>query len=337
MEYVKTDEVILGIITSMYKSLDQNQINELKTVLYMNLGKYKITKEETSVSAIMDDTEDKINMFLATLRIEGKSEKTIKAYKGEYRVFFSQVDKNYKDITTNDIRIYLAYCKSVRKNSEITLNNRIHMLMSLFKWLTIEEYISKNPMLKIHIVKTEKKVKEVLTDEQSELVRCSCEQERDLAIIDILTSTGMRIGELVKLNRTDIDFMNGQCIVYGKGKKERPVYLNGKAKVHLIGYLESRADNNEALFVGLRAPHERLTESGIRAMMNKLCQDNKIQSIHLHPHKLRRTMATNMINRGAPAEYVQKILGHASVQTTLQCYCNISTQVIRDAYRKYAV
>lgn len=337
MEYVNTDEIILGIMTAMYSYLNQIQINELKSVLYMHLGKYQITQEETAVSTLIDDTADKINMFLATLRIEGKSEKTIKAYRGEYKLFFNYVDKNYHDIVTNDIRMYLAYCKSVRKNSDTTLNNRIHMLMSLFKWLTVEEYINKNPMLKIHIVKVEKKVKEVLTDEQSELIRCSCEQERDLAIIDILTSTGMRIGELVKLNRTDIDFMNGQCIVYGKGKKERPVYLNGKAKVHLIGYLESRTDNNEALFVGLRAPHERLTESGIRAMMNKLCQDNKIQNIHLHPHKLRRTMATNMINRGAPAEYVQKILGHASVQTTLECYCNISTQVIREAYRKFAV
>jgi site-specific recombinase XerD len=191
-------------------------------------------------------------------------------------------------------------------------------------------------MLKIHIVKTEKKVKEVFTDEQAEMIRCSCDQERDLAIIDILTSTGMRVGELVKLNRSDIDFINGQCIVYGKGRKERPTYLNGKAKVHIMWYLEQRTDDNEALFVGLKEPHERLTESGIRAMMNKLCQDSNIQNIHLHPHKLRRTMATNMINRGAPAEYVQKILGHASVETTLKCYCAISNQAIREAYRKYA-
>lgn len=330
------DELILGITTAMYNSLNQDQINELKTVLYMHLGKYKLAEEETSLSTSIDDNVDKVNMFLATLRIEGKSEKTIKAYKCEYRVFFEVVNKNFRDITTNDIRMYLAYCKSVRKNNETTLNNRIHYLMSLFKWLTIEEYISKNPMLKIKILKTEKKVKDVLSDEQTEMVRCSCDKERDLAIIDILISTGMRVGELVKLDRSDIDFVNGQCIVYGKGKKERQVYLNGKAKVHLMWYLEQRTDDNPALFVGLKEPHERLTESGVRAMMNKLCRTNNIRNIHLHPHKLRRTMATNMINRGAPAEHVQKILGHATVQTTLECYCNMSTQVIKEAYRKYA-
>jgi site-specific recombinase XerD len=330
------DEVILGITAAMYKSLNQDQTNELKTVLYMHLGKYQLVQEETAISTMIDDNSDKINMFLATLSIEGKSDKTIKAYKCEYRVFFSAVNKNFRDVTTNDVRMYLAHCKTVRKNSDTTLNNRIHMLMSLFKWLTTEEYISRNPMLKIHIVKTEKRVKEVLSDEQAEMIRCSCDKERDLAIIDILVSTGMRVGELVKLNRSDIDFVNGQCIVYGKGKKERPVYLNGKAKVHLMWYLEQRTDSNPALFVGLKEPHERLTESGVRAMMSKLCETNKVSNLHLHPHKLRRTMATNMINRGAPAEHVQKILGHASVQTTLECYCNMSTQVIKEAYRKYA-
>jgi site-specific recombinase XerD len=146
-------------------------------------------------------------------------------------------------------------------------------------------------------------------------------------------SSGMRVGELVKLNRSDIDFVNGQCVVYGKGRKERVVYLNGKAKVHILRYLEQRTDNNPALFVEEREPHERLTESGIRAMMKRLCEDIHI---HLHPHKLRRTMATNMADRGAPAEYIQKILGHASVQTTLQCYVNLSSRAILEAYRKYA-
>jgi site-specific recombinase XerD len=333
---VNVDEVILRIQTAMYKLLDQAQLNELKNVLYMSLCKYQLIEEETALSTTLDDNWDKVNMFLATLKIEGKTDNTIKAYITEYKVFFSQVNKNFRDITTNDIRMYLAYCKTIRKNSDVTLNNRIHNLMSLFKWLNTEEYIIKNPMLKIKIAKTEKRVKEVLTDEQTEIIRCSCKEERDLAILDMLAATGMRVGELVKLNRSEIDFMNGQCVVYGKGRKERPVYLNGKAKVHLLNYLDGRKDNNPALFVGLKTPHERLTESGVRAMMNKLTGDNKAKNIHLHPHKLRRTMATNMINRGAPVEYVQKILGHASVQTTLQCYASISNQIVKDAHRKYA-
>lgn len=334
---VSTDEVIIKIAMAMHPILDQGQLGELKSVLYMNLGKYQLEEVETSLSTSLDDNWDKVNMFLSMLKIEGKSDKTIKAYQTEYKVLFGQVNKNFRDITTNDIRLYLAYCKTVRKNSDTTLNNRIHNLMTLFKFLRSEEYIVKDPMDKIRIIKTEKRVKEVLTDEQTEMIRCSCSRERDLAIIDILISTGMRVGELVKLNRSDIDFVNGQCVVYGKGRKERPVYLNGKAKVHLMWYLEQRTDSNPALFVGLKAPHERLTESGIRAMMQKLTSGDKLQELHLHPHKLRRTMATNMINRGAPAEYVQKILGHASVQTTLQCYVNMSNQAVREAYRRYAV
>lgn len=289
--------------------------------------------EETALSTNMDDNADKINLFLATLKIEGRTDSTIEAYKCEYRLFFDFINKNYRDVNVNDIRLYLAHCKTVRKNSDVTINNRIRNLKTLFKWLTAEEYILKDPMLKIKTAKTDQKVMDVINDMQAEVIRCSCEKERDKAIVNILSSTGMRVGELVKLNRSDIDFVNGECIVYGKGRKERPVYLDGRAKVHLMWYLESREDDNPALFVGLRYPHERITVSGIRAMLNRLCGDN----INLHPHKFRRTMATNMINRGAPAEHVQRILGHASVQTTLQCYARLSNHVIKDAHRRYVM
>ncbi|HHV09985.1 MAG TPA: tyrosine-type recombinase/integrase [Clostridiales bacterium] len=334
---VNVSEVITKILMGMMAVLEQQQMDQLKTVLQMNLSKYQIIEEETALSTGMDDNNDKIKLFLATLSIEGKTEATIKAYAIEYRVFFEHVNKNFRDITTNDIYSYLAYCKSVRKNTDVTLNNRIRMLRSLFKWLAAEEYKTKNPMLKIRAIKTEKLVKEVLTDEQSEIIRCSCKTERDLAIIDFLESTGMRIGEMVKLNRSDIDFTNGQCIVYGKGRKERPVYITGKSKVHLINYLESRKDDNSALFVTKRAPHNRLKASGVRAMMKKVVSNSKISNVKLYPHKIRRTMATNMINNGAPAEHVQRILGHASVQTTLQCYARLSSYVIKDAHRRYAV
>lgn len=335
MQQINTDEVILGITMAMYKFLNQEQLQELKTVLIMHLSKYTLSQEETAVSTVIDDTTEKINLFAANLKIEGRTDKTIKAYLLEYRTFFQQVNKNYKDITTNDIRMYLAYCKTSRKNNDTTINNKIHYLSSLFNWLTAEEYRDKNPMLKIHIAKTEKKVKEVLSDEQVEITRCSCEAERDLAVFEMLMSTGVRVGELVKLNREDIDFINGQCIVYGKGRKERFVYLNAKAKIHLMWYLESRTDDNPALFVSLKEPHERLTEAGVRAILNRIAGKGKIKNLHLHPHKVRRTMATNMIDNGAPVEAVQQLLGHTSVQTTLMYYYSINNLRAKEAHRKY--
>lgn len=336
MNKVNIDEIITKILISV-QNLTRDGLEQLKSSLYMHLGRLQIFEEETALSTDKDDNEDKIKLFLATLKIEGRTDSTIEAYKCEYRVFFDYINKNFRDVTTNDIRLYLAHCKTARKNSDVTINNRIRNLKSLFKWLSVEDYITKNPMLKINQTKTESRVKETINDMQAEVVRCSCEKERDAAIINILSSTGMRVGEMVKLNRSDIDFSNGECVVYGKGRKERPVYLDGRSKVHLAWYMESREDENEALFVSEKSPHQRLTTAGIRNIINKIADNCHIDNINLHPHKFRRTMATNMINRGAPAEHVQKILGHASVQTTLQCYASISTQVIKDAHRRYAV
>ncbi|HHV13222.1 MAG TPA: tyrosine-type recombinase/integrase [Clostridiales bacterium] len=328
----KADEIITKILISV-QHLTQDGLDQLKSSLYMHLGRLQIFEEETALATGLDDNDDKINLFLATLKIEGRTDGTIEAYKCEYRVFFDFVNKNFRDITVNDIRIYLAHCKTVRKNIDSTINNRIHNLKTLFKWLLAEEYILKDPMLKIKQAKTEQKVMDTITDMQAEVVRCSCDKERDKAIVNILSSTGMRVGELVKLNRSDIDFINGECIVYGKGRKERPVYLDGRAKVHLMWYLESRTDNNPALFVGLRAPHNRLSDDGVRAMLNRICSED----IKLNPHKFRRTMATNMLNNGAPVEHVKEILGHKYIQTTLQCYARLSSYVIKDAHRRYAV
>ncbi len=335
MKQVNIDEIITKILISV--QMTKGGLDQLKSSLYIHLGRLQIFEEETALSTDKDDNEDKIRLFLATLKIEGRTDSTIEAYKCEYRVFFDFINKNFRDVTTNDIRLYLAHCKTVRKNSDVTINNRIRNLKSLFKWLTVEDYISKNPMLKINQTKTERRVKDTINDMQAEIVRCSCEKERDAAVINILSSTGMRVGELVKLNRSDIDFSNGECVVYGKGRKERPVYLDGRAKVHLALYLENRIDNNEALFVAEKAPHQRLTTAGIRNVINTIAVNTKISNFNLYPHKFRRTMATNMINRGAPVEYVQKILGHVDPQTTLQCYASISRRLIKDAHMRYAV
>lgn len=337
MEQVNIDEVIIKVLYAMQSVINQRQLDELKSTLYMNFGKYQLFEEVTALSTATDDNNNIINLFLATLKIEGRTDSTIEAYTQEYKLFFSLVDKNVRDVTTNDIRMYLAHCKTVRKNSDITLNNHIRNLRSLFKWLTAEDYIDKDPLRKINQVKTETRVKDVITDEQAEVIRCSCDRERDTAIIDLLSSTGMRVGELVGINRTDIDFVNGECIVFGKGRKERVVYIDGRAKVHLKHYLNTRTDDNEALFVSCKAPHDRLTTAGVRNIVNKVKENTHINNLHIHPHKFRRTMATNMINRGARAEEVQQILGHASVETTLKCYAKISNNVVKDAHRRYAV
>jgi site-specific recombinase XerD len=337
MVQVNIDEVIVKVLYAMQNVINQQAIETLKSNLYMHLGKLQVFEEETALSTDLDDNVDKINLFLATLKIEGRTDSTIEAYTCEYRTFFQFVNKNFREVTTNDIRLYLAHCKTVRKNSDVTLNNRIRNLRSLFKWLTKEDFIEKDPLRKINQIKTEQRVREVITEEQAELIRCSCDNYRDAAIINILSSTGMRVGELVKLDRSDIDFSNGECVVYGKGRKERPVYIDGRAKVHLMWYLESREDSEKALFVSSKAPHQRLTTSGIRYIINQVSGNTNIDNLHLHPHKFRRTMATNMINRCAPAEVVQKILGHASVQTTLDCYASISNTIIKAAHKRYAV
>ncbi len=336
MNKVNIDEIVTKIIISV-QDLTKDGLEQLKSSLYIHLGRLQIYEEETALTMEIDDNQDKIKLFLATLKIEGRTDSTIDAYRCEYRVFFDFINKNFRDITTNDIRLYLAHCKTVRNNSDVTINNRIRNLKSLFKWLTIEDYIHKNPMLKINSIKTEQRVKETINDMQAEIVRCSCKKERDVAVINILSSTGMRVGELVKLNRSDIDFSDGECIVYGKGRKERPVYLDGRAKVHLAWYLKNREDSNEALFVSEKSPHQRLTTAGIRNIINTIAENTKISNFNLYPHKFRRTMATNMINRGAPVEYVQKILGHVDPQTTLQCYASISRRLIKDAHMRYAV
>lgn len=333
---VNVDGIITKVLYAMQSMLDRVQLDQLKNVLYMHLGKVKIFEEETALSTAMDDNHHVINLFLATLKVEGRTDSTIKAYTTEYKSFFGFLDKNFRDVSTNDVRMYLAHCKTVRNNSDVTLNNRIRNLRSLFKWLTAEDYIDKDPMRKIHQIKTEQRVKDVITDEQAEIIRCSCSNKRDLAIVTLLSSTGMRVGELVKLNKADIDFINGECVVYGKGRKERPVYIDGRAKVHLLEYIESRDDDNEALFVSNKAPHNRLTADGVRYAIKKIAADTEIDNLHIYPHKFRRTMATNMINRGAPVHLVQQILGHTTPQTTLKFYVSIQKGVIKMAHRQYA-
>lgn len=335
LKLIPNDNVIDDVVNGMKKILNFEQEKKLKQVLQINLYQYSIGQEIYELSTSFDENEKILKLFVASKRIEGKSEKTIAAYYPMIQKMLTTINKNYLYITSNDIKLYLALYKEERKISNTSLNNMRLYFMSFFKWLTIEEYIPKNPMLRIDVIKSEERIKDVITDENLEILRCSCKQERDLAIIDILSSTWMRVGELVKLNKEDIDFGDDECIIFGKGSRERPVYLTAKAKVHLLNYLENRSDDNSALFVSLNKPNDRLQETGIRAILNKVGEKSGISNLHIHPHKFRRSGATSAINKGMPAEHVQKILGHKSINTTLKCYCSLNNSTIKFSHQKY--
>lgn len=237
-----------------------------------------------------------------------------------------------RKITTDDIREYLAEYQKMNSCGKVTVDNVRRNLSSFFSWLEEEDYILKSPMRRIHKIKTKQAVKEVITDEMIEQLRDHCKCKRDLAMIDLLYSTGIRVGELVGLNRTDINFGERECVVYGKGDKERRVYFDAKSKLHLQDYLKERVDDNPALFVTLDAPYERLKISGVEIRVREL--GRKLNMDKIHPHKFRRTMATRAIDKGMPIEQVQKILGHSQIDTTMQ-YAIVNQNNVKSAHRKY--
>lgn len=271
-------------------------------------------------------------MFISSKHVEGCSENTLKYYESTIECLFLDLQKDIKDITTNDLRFYLANYQNKKNSSKVTIDNIRRIFSSFFSWLEDEDYILKSPVRRIHKVRTNTLVKEVLSDENLEILRDSCDEIRDLAMIDLLASTGMRVGELVKINCLDIDFHERECIVFGKGNKEREVYFNARTKIHLKRYLDSRTDNNPALFVSLSKPHNRLSISGIEIRLRKL--GKKVNIAKVHPHKFRRTLATMAIDKGMPIEQLQKILGHVKIDTTMH-YAMVNQSNVKIAHRKF--
>lgn len=273
-----------------------------------------------------------IGLFIAAKKIEGCSANTLKYHSNTLTNFTNSIQKNVCTITTNDLRMYLAEYQNSRNTSKTTLDNIRRIMSTFFNWLEEEDYITKSPVRRIHKVKTTQIVRETLSDENIEQLRDQCEHPRDLAIIDLLISTGIRVGELVKLNRDDINFNERECIVLGKGDKERRVYFDAKTKIHLQQYLNTRTDSNPALFVYLQAPWNRLSIAGVERSLATLGLKSQIH--HVHPHKFRRTMATMAIEKGMPIEQVQKLLGHAKIDTTLH-YAIVNQTNVKIAHRKY--
>jgi integrase/recombinase XerD len=275
---------------------------------------------------------DFLQMFLDAKRVEGCSDRTVDYYKSTIEHLISTVDRSVRKISTEEIREYLSSYQKRNNCTNVTVDNIRRNISSFFSWLEEEDYVLKSPMKRIHKIKTKTVVKNVISDEAIEKLRDNCKGSRDLAIIDLLYSTGIRVGELVNLNVDDIDLEGRECIVYGKGDKERRVYFDAKAKVHLKDYLDSRNDDNEALFVTLDSPHERLKISGVEIRLRQLGRRLNIDRVH--PHKFRRTMATRAIDKGMPIEQVQKILGHSQIDTTMQ-YAMVNQTNVKTSHQKY--
>jgi len=319
------EEKIVTILNEMSEYLSIAQMKKLQEVM-LDAFSGRIEKQKQI------SNREYLQMFLAAKTIEGCSKRTIQYYRVTIEKMLTVMNQPIRKITTEDMRSYLSRYQEWNGCSKVTVDNVRRNISSFFSWLEEENYILKSPMRRIHKIKTNQQVKEIITDEDIEKLRDSCSCKRDLAMIDLLYSTGIRVGELVNLNISDVDFEARECVVLGKGGKERRVYFDAKSKLHLQAYLSSRVDDNEALFVTLDAPHDRLKISGVEIRMRSLGRSNNLTRIH--PHKFRRTMATRAIDKGMPIEQVQKILGHSQIDTTMQ-YAMVNQSNVKASHKRF--
>lgn len=319
------EEKLVKILNEMADYLNISQMKKLQETLLKHLAENEAKTEEIP-------NVEYLKMFIDAKQIEGCSERTLQYYRVTIEHMLGSIETPIRKITTDEIRGYLVDYQKVNNCSKVTVDNVRRNMSSFFSWLEEEDYILKSPMRRIHKIKTKQPVKETITDEMIEKLRDNCTCVRDLAMIDLLYSTGIRVGELVGLNISDIDFEERECIVFGKGDKERRVYFDAKAKLHLQEYIESRTDDNPALFVTLDAPHARLKISGVEIRVREL--GRKLNIGKIHPHKFRRTMATRAIDKGMPIEQVQKILGHSQIDTTMQ-YAIVNQNNVKVSHRRY--
>ena len=321
--------LINDVIQEMIPYLNNAQAEKLQMVLQHTFFYYEIIEGENKDN---DSEQNLVELFLSAKRIEGCSEKSLKYYNATIQALIDGVRKPIKHIQTEDIRNYLIEYQVEKKSSRVTIDNIRRILSSFFSWLEDEDYILKSPVRRIHKVKTASNIKETYSDEELELMRDNCSKIRDLAMIDMLASTGMRVGEMVLLNKSDINFNERECIVFGKGDKERIVYFDARTKIHLKEYLQSRNDDNPALFVSLKAPSSRMSIGGVEVRLRKFGKQLGLQKVH--PHKFRRTLATMAIDKGMPIEQLQQLLGHRRIDTTLQ-YAMVKQSNVKMAHRKF--
>lgn len=320
------------VISKVLLGMSGKGIGELKNVLYCVLSGYDISEKSRELRRVDGSWEEELGAFLMRKRVEGRSEGTLEQYKLHLRRMLGYINKPVKEITEADLFLYLSTYRKQREVSNAYLDNIRLVFSSFFGWLNNKGYIAKNPAAGLDPIKAEKRIKKPLSDTELEILRRRCVIKRDTALIEFLYSTGIRVSELVALNRQDIDFEGMRSIVYGKGAKERETYLTAAACMHLKEYLAARRDDNEALFVSLKAPHERLTVSGVEEILRRLGKTTGIEKVH--PHRFRRTMATNILNKGMPIEEVKEILGHVKLDTTM-IYCQVNRENVKHHHRKY--
>lgn len=323
------EQLIAEVQQQMLPYLDNDQLRKLRTAMEFCLHGLEISASNQQQEQEQMDT---VAAFIAAKRIEGCSEKTLSYYQKTIKTMTATIGKTPQRITTDDIRQYLTTYQLQRHSSKVTIDNIRRILATFYSWLEDEDYIVKSPVRRIHKVKTAKVIKDTYTDEALEQMRDNCDSLRDLAIIDLLASSGMRVGELVALNRDDLNFNERECVVFGKGNKERLVYFDARTKIHLQNYLDCRTDGNPALFVTLRAPYNRLQIGGVEVRLRQLGRRLSIPKVH--PHKFRRTLATSAIDKGMPIEQVQQLLGHQKIDTTMH-YAMVKQQNVKLAHRKF--
>lgn len=324
-------ELINEVLRQMLPHLNNAQSEQLKKVLEHTFYNCEIIENKTEFDPRKSNTH-LTELFISSKRIEGCSEKSLKYYESTISAMINDVGKDIKCVDTDDLRTYLTNYQQQRNSSKVTIDNIRRILSSFFSWLEDEDYILKSPVRRIHRIKTSSNIKETYSDEDLELMRDNCSELRDLAMIDLLASTGMRVGEMVLLNREDINFNERECVVFGKGSKERLVYFDARTKIHLQNYLECRTDNEQALFVTLKAPYNRLTIGGVEARLRSF--GRKLSISKVHPHKFRRTLATMAIDKGMPIEQLQQLLGHQRIDTTLK-YAMVKQSNVKLAHKKY--
>lgn len=317
------ENAISAIILEMQPILSPSQVKQLSGVLRRTLR---------GVRAQLISNERILDAFLSAKTVEGCSFKTIDYYRNTLSMMTDVLAKPYSQITSDDLRRYLNDYEARRHSSKVTIDNIRRIMSSFFSWLEDEDYIVKSPVRRIKRVKTAIVAKETFTDEQLESIRISCRTARDLAIVDLLASTGMRVGELVGLDRADIDFRERECIVTGKGNKQRPVYFDARTKQSLISYLETRGDQNPAMFASLAGEPKRVTIGAVETRLREIGETANAGRVH--PHKFRRTLATHAIDKGMPVEQVQKLLGHAKIDTTMR-YAMVNQNNVKASHRKY--
>ena len=326
------EQLIKEIEQSMLMYLDNAQLEHLHQTLFRCLENVDVVAKTEGKTIYRFTNIELIDRFIAAKKIEGCSDKTIYYYKTTLMTMNSKINIHTTHMTTDDLRQYLTEYQKINNCSKTNIDNIRRILSSYFSWLEEENYILKSPMRRIHKIKTDKTIKETYSDESLEMLRDNTSNLRDLALIDILASTGMRVGELVKLNISDIDFVNRQCVVFGKGSKERLVYFDARTKIHLKNYIDSRRDDNPALFVSLLKPYNRLEISGIEIRLRELGKSLGIKKVH--PHKFRRTLATRAIDKGMPIEQVQQLLGHSKIDTTMH-YAMVDQNNVKQSHRRY--